>query len=50
MAVPAIEILIQIVKGLYVPADLRDNSQCEDMGYGETHSRRRSLIAAPADF
>ncbi len=26
--------------GLYVPADLRDNSQCEDLGYGDTHSQR----------
>ncbi len=44
------EIVIQIQEGLYVAADLRDNSHCEDIDYGDRHLRRRSLIAASGDF
>jgi hypothetical protein len=39
-----------LVRGLYFAAHWRDSSDCEDMGYGDTHFWRRSLIAAEVCF
>ncbi len=35
-------------EGLYFAAELRDNSGCKDVDYGDMRFRRRSLIAALA--